>query len=227
MLLPRWSSRFSNSTSFADTAKILGAKLDPLEFKLKRRFDIPIGIAAARRRPATRWSSVEAKTLTWYEVAVRNSTPVSFATKPMLEFLVAPEREDQFRTSNLFTRYVVATGIRALASKEAGDLLASARSAARANDMRLAYEKVFRGLNILLRGAQWTRIGSELEEMSSEGYPATFGIGAARFASDVAPRIPNWSAILKKLVESARKQKLDVTKSMRGLLTANETSKGL
>ncbi len=213
-------SLFSNSTSFADTA--LGAKLDPLAFNLKNR--VP-GRATDRWGSAIPWVPEGRESLFRHGAAIQNSTPSS-ATKPMLGVILAAEPDDHYVASNLFSYFIVATGIDALLSKEASTLLVGARAAALAGDMRPAYEKVFRGLDILLRSAQWTQLGSQLEQMSSDDYPAPFAIGAARFASDAASRIPNWSAILGKLAETARKQKLDVTIAMRGLLRGNETSKG-
>jgi hypothetical protein len=222
-----FQSQFSNSTSVADTSMISGSKLGPLLATPKLDFNIPSRTMPDRGRPAaasTRWSPEQAQTLFWYAAALRRTAPLSSATRPILDAILTAPSEDRYRTNNLFPLFIVAVGVQALALKQANDLLASAREAARANDMRTAYGKVFRGLDILLRSAQWKHIGSELEEMSSELYPAEFGIGAVRFASDAASRIPRWNLILNRLTTTAKKQNVDVAKAMRGLLRTYEAS---
>jgi hypothetical protein len=166
-------SLFSNSTSFADSTVTLG---DPLQAGLKQQVDRVARAPFGKGQVAASWWPSEHANLSWYPAKLRHVIPLSSATKPLL---------------------IIAVGIKALASKEADDLLASARAAARSNDMRTAYDKLFRGLDIVLRIAKWQQVSLELEEMSSEQYPVAFGIGAVRFASDAASRIPNWNLILR------------------------------
>jgi len=108
--------------------------------------------------------------------------------------------------------------------READQLLTSARKHATLGDLRLAYRDALRGLDILLRCASWWRVGIELEEMSSSKYPASFGIGAMRFASGAAKSIPNWTSILRALAATAQAQNLNVRKAMRGLIETDGTS---
>ena len=219
-------SQLSNSTSFADSAVTLGFKLDPLLSNLNRYSDKPIPLVPdGRRAAARRWSEEQARALTWYPAALRKITSQSSATQPPVGPNITVSSEDQYRTG-LSAPFIIAIGIRALASKEADDLLVGARSAARANDMRAAYEKAFRGLDIILRSAEWNKVSSELEEICSDNYPAAFGIGAVRFASGAASRIPNWDLIIKRLIQTARQQKVDVSRAMRGLLGAHGVSQG-
>lgn len=102
--------------------------------------------------------------------------------------------------------------------RKAGEWLASARAAALGGEIRIAYRNVLRGLDVLLRNAKWTQVSDELEEMCSAKYPAEFGIGAIRFVSDAAERIPRWNLILGKARDTAAVQKKDVRIAMRGLI---------
>jgi hypothetical protein len=108
--------------------------------------------------------------------------------------------------------------------RAADQFLNSAREHAKLGDLRLAYRDALRGLDILLRFASWSRVSVELEEMSSGKYPASFGIGAMRFASGAAKSIPNWTSILEALVTVAQNQNLDVRRAMRGLVGTNGSS---
>jgi hypothetical protein len=117
---------------------------------------------------------------------------------------------------------VIVLGVaHALVAKQADEWLAKARAAARVGDLRAAYHGVYRGLDVLLKSAKWHRVSAELEEICSDQYPVTFGIGAMRFVSGAAERIPNWNTILERLRETARRQNADVRKAFRGLVEAN------
>jgi hypothetical protein len=73
----------------------------------------------------------------------------------------------------------------------------------------------------LMKNARWERVSTELEEISSDSYPVAFGIGAMRFASKAAERIPNWDVILKNLVQAAKRNKVDIRTAFRGLVATN------
>jgi hypothetical protein len=107
--------------------------------------------------------------------------------------------------------------------QQAADCIEKARLAALNNDLRLAYHWVYRGLDQLFLIARWGEVGLVLREICSPRYPAAFGIGAMRFSSDAANRIPGWSEILEELVNTARRQGVDTKKAMRGLVKLDGT----
>jgi hypothetical protein len=149
-------------------------------------------------------------------IAVRSAE-----TRPAIERITSEAWTARNWSDTIFAEWIVAIGDDGLASDKAKEQLSMARAAACANEMRLAYRHLYRGLDFLLRRGKWRRVSTELEEVCSQQYPAAFGIGAMRFSSEAAQRIPRWNAILKKLAETARLQGIDVRKAMRGLVETN------
>lgn len=122
-------------------------------------------------------------------------------------------------TTSSNAREIVLLGMAyALAGKDADEGLSNARAAALSGNLRLAYRNLYRGLDSLLKVGNWQRVGAELNEICSSRYPVTFGIGAMRFLSSAADRIPNWSDVLYKLIVTARQQNQNVPRLFRGLL---------
>lgn len=137
--------------------------------------------------------------------------PSANTAKPILS-------SSQSSTNTMLKALIVSSFADALAKKQAVAFLAAARAAARAGNMREAYHSVYRGLDALFRRAQWNEVTIELEEICSSRYPAMFAIGAMRFASPAAKHISDWDNILRKLTDTAQRQKIDVGKAMRGLV---------
>lgn len=109
----------------------------------------------------------------------------------------------------------------AWAIKRAKESLRRAREAATAGDLRSAYRNVYHGLDELFRRGKWEAVSTELAELCSPKYPATFGIGAMRFSSDAARHIRGWAANLSTLAKTADTQGIDVARAMRGLSQNN------
>ena len=106
-------------------------------------------------------------------------------------------------------------------SAQADSWLKKARAVAETGNLRAAYHSVYRGLDILLKDANWAQVAAELEEICSGQYPVAFAVGAVRFVSSAAERIPHWKAILRKLEEATRREKKDVRRALRGLVEGN------
>jgi hypothetical protein len=109
----------------------------------------------------------------------------------------------------------------AMVAKEADEWMTKARDAARVGNLRIAYHGVYRGLDVLMKNAKWERVSAELEEICSDTYPVAFGIGALRFSSNAAERIPKWNLILESFLQAAKKKDVDVRTTFRGLVEAN------
>jgi hypothetical protein len=67
----------------------------------------------------------------------------------------------------------------------------------------------------------WDRVSARLDQLCAEEIPVFAGVGALRFTKDVADRLSNWDAILGKLVEVAKHQRVDVASEFRGLIKSN------
>jgi hypothetical protein len=126
------------------------------------------------------------------------------------------------------TRPSANTVIKAILSAEADamavegkELLSNASADALKHELRTAYRGLYRGLDKLLRSAKWRQVSLELDRICSERYPAAFGIAALRFTSDAAGYIPGWDNILKKLINTAKRQGVDIRRAMRGLVDTN------
>lgn len=99
--------------------------------------------------------------------------------------------------------------------------LNDARQAAKNGNLRAAYHNVYRGFDLLLKNAEWSQIAKELNEVCSDEYPVAFGIGATRFVSSAAQKIPGWTLIIEKLKKIAQAQRKDVQYALRGLITVD------
>ena len=98
---------------------------------------------------------------------------------------------------------VIAAGAQALAKRNALELLDAARLAAEERDLHTAYDKAFRGLDILMKMAQWTLISVELSTVTSDKFPVEFGIVLARFVSQISLRLDNWTSVINALKNMA------------------------
>jgi hypothetical protein len=145
----------------------------------------------------------------------------SAATEPSSNTVTTLLSPKENSTAALPASVIILAIADAFVANEADNWLSKARAAARAGDLRSAYRNVYRGLDVLMKRAKWNEVSSVLEELSSITYPTAFGIGAMRFASSAAQQVPNWNAILNKLIETARRQKVDIQKSFRGLIETN------
>ena len=153
--------------------------------------------------------------------SVSTVTLRSSATEPAANTVQSFFSSIDDSTTSVVGLIIVLGVAHALATKQADDWLAKARAAVRTGDLRAAYHAVYRGLDVLLKSAQWHRVSAELEEICSDQYPVAFGIGAIRFVSSAAERIPNWNAILRSLKKTAQREKRDVSKAFRGLTEVN------
>ena len=115
-------------------------------------------------------------------------------------------------------RATISATLDRLATRQAITNIERARDAAVAGDLRVAYRRVYQGLDELFRRGRWKLVSDELIEICKDKYPATFGIGAIRFSSDASSYIPNWDIIVNSLKTSAGDQGMDVERAMRGLL---------
>lgn len=95
---------------------------------------------------------------------------------------------------------------------------------ASSGNLRRAYATLYRGLDSLFLKADWREVAAVLDAVCSEQYPADFGIGAMRFASDAADRVPGWQTILTKLKLNAEREGLDAEEVLRGLLVSEDES---
>lgn len=145
----------------------------------------------------------------------------SAVTEPSSNTITSLVSTDQNSTAAI-AGSIVGLGLsNAIVAKEADEWLTKARVAARAGDLRTAYHGVYRGLDVLMKTAKWERVSAELEEIGSDSYQVAFGIGAMRFASRAAERIPKWNVILMNLVQTAQRRKVDIRTAFRGLIKTN------
>lgn len=70
-------------------------------------------------------------------------------------------------------------------------------------DARSFYWAVFRKLDNLMLHGQWDKVSCDLAEYCSDRYPVEYGIGAMRFVSDAADRIPQYNSLLNSLNKRA------------------------
>lgn len=98
------------------------------------------------------------------------------------------------------------------------NVLSKAHVAARTGNIRLVYRETFRLLERQFVNARWDVAGDILKILCSSQFPVTVGLGAARFSSSAATKIPGWHKLIATLQMRSAGDGLDPSAALRGLI---------
>lgn len=108
-------------------------------------------------------------------------------------------------------------GRRLTGKTDVGQALNSIFVSSRQGDLRSTYKESFRLLNDLFATGRLGEGQTALQILCSTQFPIGVGVGALRFTSSAANRIPAWSGLVAELKRRARKEGLDPSEALRGL----------